>query len=200
MITKVNFGKRISDLRIGRGQNSAREMSLALGQNPSYINRIENGKALPSMQGFFSICEYLQITPGDFFNEDTEAPREVRELLEKIEDYIQRKQYKELRALLLCLNPVSPHVTEEMWEICGFGEPIYTQSWPTYDENKLVADEVEIAVQIKGKVRGRIMVPASLGKDDGEKLLENETVKKLVGDAQVKKIIFVPGRLLNIVC
>ena len=83
---------------------------------------------------------------------------------------------------------------------CGFGEPIYTQSWPTYDENKLVADEVEIAVQIKGKVRGRIMVPASLGKDDGEKLLENETVKKLVGDAQVKKIIFVPGRLLNIVC
>ena len=103
-------------------------------------------------------------------------------------------------ALLLCLNPVSPHMTEEMWEICGFGEPIYTQSWPTYDENKLVADEVEIAVQIKGKVRGRIMVPASLGKDDGEKLLENETVKKLVGDAQVKKIIFVPGRLLNIVC
>ena len=106
----------------------------------------------------------------------------------------------ELRALLLCLNPVSPHMTEEMWESCGFGEPIYTQSWPTYDENKLVADEVEIAVQIKGKVRGRIMVPASLGKDDGEKLLENETVKKLVGDAQVKKIIFVPGRLLNIVC
>ena len=106
----------------------------------------------------------------------------------------------ELRALLLCLNPVSPHMTEEMWEICGFGEPIYTQSWPTYDENKLIADEVEIAVQIKGKVRGRIMVPASLGKDDGEKLLENETVRKLVGDAQVKKIIFVPGRLLNIVC
>ena len=98
MITKVNFGKRISDLRIGGGgktqlvkftnrggQNSAREMSLALGQNPSYINRIENGKALPSMQGFFSICEYLQITPGDFFNEDSEAPREVRELMEKIE-------------------------------------------------------------------------------------------------------------------
>ena len=73
MITKVNFGKRISDLRIGGGQNSAREMSLALGQNPSYINRIENGKALPSMQGFFSICEYLQITPGDFFNEDSEV-------------------------------------------------------------------------------------------------------------------------------
>ena len=106
----------------------------------------------------------------------------------------------ELRALLLCLNPVAPHITEEMWESCGFGEPIYRQSWPTWDESKLVADEVEIAVQIKGKVRARIMVPATLTKEDGEKLLENETVKKLVGDAQVKKLIFVPGRLLNIVC
>ena len=106
----------------------------------------------------------------------------------------------ELKALCLCLNPVAPHITEEMWEACGFGAPIYTQSWPTYDETKLVADEVEIAVQIKGKVRARIMVPATLGKDDGEKLLENETVKKLVGDAQIKKLIFVPGRLLNIVC
>ena len=59
MITKVNFGKRISDLRIGGGKTQLVEMSLALGQNPSYINRIENGKALPSMQGFsvsVSIC------------------------------------------------------------------------------------------------------------------------------------------------
>ena len=106
----------------------------------------------------------------------------------------------ELKALCLCLNPVAPHITEEMWEAYGFGTPIYTQSWPTYDENKLVADEVEIAVQIKGKVRARIMVPAGLTQADGEKLLENETVKKLVGDAPVRKLIFVPGRLLNIVC
>ena len=85
MITKETFGARLSELRIGGGQNSAREMSLALGQNPSYINRIENGKALPSMQGFFSICEYLQITPGEFFNEETGSPREIRELTEKME-------------------------------------------------------------------------------------------------------------------
>ena len=106
----------------------------------------------------------------------------------------------ELRMLLLCLNPVSPHITEEMWEMCGFGEPIYRQKWPVWDENKLVADEVEIAVQIRGKVRGRIMVPNGLTREDGEKLLQNEKVKALVGGAEVKKIIFVPGRLLNIVC
>ena len=106
----------------------------------------------------------------------------------------------ELKALMLCLNPVAPHITEEMWEVCGFGEPIYAQPWPKYDESKLVADEVEIAVQIKGKVRARIMVPASLTQADAEKLLENPTVRNLVGGAQVRKLIFVPGRLLNIVC
>ena len=67
------------------GQNSAREMSLALGQNPSYINRIENGKALPSMQGFFSICEYLKITPAEFFNDEVEQPGEIRALVEKLQ-------------------------------------------------------------------------------------------------------------------
>ena len=106
----------------------------------------------------------------------------------------------ELKALMLCLNPVAPHITEEMWEECSFGAPIYTQTWPTWDENKLVADEIEIAVQIKGKVRARIMVPANLTQADGEKLLENETVKNLVNGATVRKLIFVPGRLLNIVC
>ena len=69
----------------GGGQNSAREMSLALGQNPSYINRIENGKALPSMQGFFSICEYLKITPAEFFNDEVEQPGEIRALVEKLQ-------------------------------------------------------------------------------------------------------------------
>ena len=69
----------------GGGQNSAREMSLALGQNPSYINRIENGKALPSMQGFFSICDYLKITPAEFFNDEVEQPGEIRALVKKLQ-------------------------------------------------------------------------------------------------------------------
>lgn len=85
MTTKENFGSRLSELRVGGGQNSAREMSLALGQNPSYINRIENGKALPSMQGFFSICDYLKITPAEFFNDEVEQPGEIRALVEKLQ-------------------------------------------------------------------------------------------------------------------
>ena len=59
---------------------SAREMSLAIGQNPSYINRIENGKAYPSMQVFFYICEYLGITPQEFWNLDDKCPKKNEEL------------------------------------------------------------------------------------------------------------------------
>ena len=106
----------------------------------------------------------------------------------------------EMKGLLLCLNPVAPHITEEMWEANNFGAPIYTQKWPSWDESKLVLDEVEIAVQIRGKVRGKIMVSTSLTKDDADKVLENPKVKELVGNAQIKKVIFIPGRLINIVC
>ena len=106
----------------------------------------------------------------------------------------------ELKALLLCLSPVAPHIAEEIWEACGFGKPVYAQKWPAYDPEKLVAKEVEIAVQIKGKLRARILVPADLTQADGEKLLQNETVKALIEGKEVRKVIFVPGRLLNIVC
>ena len=70
------FSNRISQLRIKKGV-SAREMSLSLGQNSGYIHNIESGKALPSMTSFFYICEYFDITPCEFFNFDSENPKEV---------------------------------------------------------------------------------------------------------------------------
>ena len=104
----------------------------------------------------------------------------------------------ELRALLLCLNPVSPHMTEEMWEICGFGEPIYTQSWPTYDENKLVADEVEIAVQIKGKVRGKLEVSPDIDPKELEKMAL-EAVADRLGGKEPRKVIVKAPKIVSIV-
>lgn len=65
-MTEKEFSLRLAQLRSEKGV-SARDMSLSIGQNASYINNIENGKALPSMTGFFYICEYLNITPGEFF-------------------------------------------------------------------------------------------------------------------------------------
>ena len=72
-IYEQNFSKRLAQLRMNKGV-SARDMSLSIGQNAGYINKIENGKALPSMANFFYICEYLEIAPMDFFNFDSSHP------------------------------------------------------------------------------------------------------------------------------
>ena len=106
----------------------------------------------------------------------------------------------ELKALLLVLSPVAPHISEEIWQLQGFGEPIYKQEWPSYDEKYLVLPEVEIALQINGKLRSRLMVPSDLSRDDADKLVaENETVQGLLEGKKLVKTIFVPGRLLNLV-
>ena len=75
--------KRLAQLRVQKGV-SAREMSLALGQNTGYISNIESGKTLPSMTGFFYICEYLDISPCDFFDFDTQAPKEASEMMSRL--------------------------------------------------------------------------------------------------------------------
>ncbi|MCL1796127.1 MAG: class I tRNA ligase family protein, partial [Clostridia bacterium] len=105
----------------------------------------------------------------------------------------------EFRVLIELLHPVAPHIAEELWQRLGCEQPLTRQPWPVWDEKALQKDEVEIAVQIAGKIRGKVMVPTSLTKDDGEKLLEMEEVRMLIGGKEVKKVIFVPGRLLNIV-
>lgn len=74
------FQARLTALRLNHGV-SARDMSLSIGQNPGYINNIETGKALPSMSSFFYICEYLDITPSEFFNTDFEYPNELKTLM-----------------------------------------------------------------------------------------------------------------------
>ena len=106
----------------------------------------------------------------------------------------------EYKTLLLLLDPVAPHICEEIWERQGFGAPVYTQKWPAYDEKYLVRDEVEIAVQLNGKVKGKLMVPVTLTREAAqEELPRLEAVKALVGDKQIVKCIYVPGRLLNLV-
>ena len=82
------FQTRLAQLR-GKKGVSARDMSLSIGQNPGYINNIETGKALPSMSGFFYICEYLQLSPKDFFDIDAKNPEKLNELikdLKKLDD------------------------------------------------------------------------------------------------------------------
>ena len=126
----------------------------------------------------------------------------IAQMMTLVNGFFQKGQITsaELKLLLKLLNPVAPHITEEMWENCGFGAPLHHQSWPTYDPDALVADEVEIAVQIKGKVRGRMMVPAGLTKDGAEDYFKaSAAFRAIVGDGDIKKLIFVPGRLVNVI-
>lgn len=77
------FSRRLAQLRIKSGM-SARDMSLSLGQNPGYINTIENGKAFPTMTNFFYICDFLHISPKEFFDTDSENPKKIQELTEQL--------------------------------------------------------------------------------------------------------------------
>ena len=77
------FSQRLAQLRLQKGI-SARDMSLSIGQNPGYINTIENGKSFPTMTNFFYICEYLNITPEEFFDMSSDNPETLKELIENI--------------------------------------------------------------------------------------------------------------------
>ncbi|MCA0984465.1 leucine--tRNA ligase [Halobacillus yeomjeoni] len=98
------------------------------------------------------------------------------------------------------LSPVAPHLAEELWQLLGHSETISYQQWPSYDESKLVEDEVEIVVQVMGKVRAKMMVNKDASKEDLEKqALENENVQPWLEGKTVRKVIAVPGKLVNIV-
>ena len=83
MMYEEDFSARLAKLRIKKGV-SARDMSLSIGQNAGYINNIENGKALPSMSSFFFICEYLNISPQEFFDTASQQPEELRILINNL--------------------------------------------------------------------------------------------------------------------
>ncbi|WP_172371042.1 leucine--tRNA ligase [Sporosarcina jiandibaonis] len=98
------------------------------------------------------------------------------------------------------ISPIVPHLAEELWEKLGHNDTITYEPWPTYDESKLVDDTVEIAVQINGKVRARIVVAKDSTKEELEEMaLQDEKVQEFLDGKEIKKIIGIPGRLVNIV-
>lgn len=103
----------------------------------------------------------------------------------------------EFKTLITLLNPVAPHITEELWEIMDFGGRLYQTSWPEYDEAKTVESTVEIAVQINGKTKATISINKDDSKDVVIPLAKEAIADKLTGN--VIKEIYVPGRIVNIV-
>ncbi|MFA5341831.1 MAG: leucine--tRNA ligase [Clostridia bacterium] len=107
---------------------------------------------------------------------------------------------KEMRDFLILLNPVSPHVTEEMWQMCGFNGYLHNHSWPEYDDAKTIEEEVEIVIQVNGKIKAKITIASDMSKEDMEALVyTEETIKQALDCKQPKKVVAVPKRLINIV-
>ena len=93
-----DFIPRLTQLRLEK-QVSARDMSLSIGQSPSYINNIENGRALPSIPMFLNICDYLGITPSEFFNTSVAKPERMRKLISQLEK-LDSKKFDDVAAIV----------------------------------------------------------------------------------------------------
>ncbi|SFD59543.1 leucyl-tRNA synthetase [Bacillus sp. 491mf] len=106
------------------------------------------------------------------------------------------KEYVE--GFVKMLAPVAPHVAEELWSKLGYNETVSYVSWPTFDESKLVEDEVEIVVQVMGKVRAKLTMKKDASKEEMEQLAV-EAIKEQIEGKTVRKVIVVPGKLVNIV-
>ena len=103
----------------------------------------------------------------------------------------------ELRTFLLLLNPVAPHITEELYQAAGFTGRVYAQKWPEYDEAKTVEQTIEVAVQVNGKLRATVMLPKDCGSEEAVAAGKEAVAGKLNGT--VVKEIYVPGRIINLV-
>ena len=116
--------------------------------------------------------------------------------MEKVE-FIDKDDFKKF---LKILAPFAPHITEEIWQKLGEKKTINLSAWPKYDEKEIIDNELKIVIQVNGKVRAEIFILAS---EDEEKIKEqaqnNPVVKKFTEGVKIKKIIYVKGRLVNIV-
>ena len=104
------------------------------------------------------------------------------------------------KGFIIMLSPVTPHLAEEIWQALGHDESLAYEPWPTYEESKLVDETVEIVVQLNGKVRAKMDVANDITKEELEKVaLENDRIQEMLEGKTIRKVIAVPGRLVNIV-
>ena len=157
------------------------------------------------------------LTEGDGFSSDMEI--KMHQTIKKVSNDFENLKYNtaiaalmtllndfakkgsitkgEYRTFLLLLNPVAPHITEEIWNICGYEGYVYQQPWPEYDEAKTVENTIEIAVQINGKTRGVVALPVDADKETALAKAKEVVADKLTGT--IIKEIYVPKKIINIV-
>jgi leucyl-tRNA synthetase len=104
------------------------------------------------------------------------------------------------KVLLTLLAPVTPHIAQTLWRELGYGESVLDVSWPEPDPQALASETAELVVQVNGKLRGRITVPVNAGQQAIEAAaLSEPNVQRFIGSAEVRRVIVVPGKLVNVV-
>ena len=179
--------ERVSELR---GQKSRNEVT----ENEKELNYVRH----MAIKGVTKDSEIFQ------FNTSI---AKIMELLNALYKYDQEVEYKNIpyledvmADLLKLLAPFAPHFTEEMWEKLGYEYSVFNQKWPVWDESALVRDSIELAIQVNGKVKGRIEVPSAASEKEIEDMvMANPETKGLIAGKQVVRVIVVKGRLVNIV-
>jgi leucyl-tRNA synthetase len=105
-----------------------------------------------------------------------------------------------MQAVILLLAPMVPHLAEELWELLGNRESIFKATWPAYDPAAITEEEITIVVQVNGKLRSNVVMPAGSSEEEIQaRVLADDTLKKWIAGAEIKKVIVVPGKLVNIV-
>jgi leucyl-tRNA synthetase len=125
----------------------------------------------------------------------------VSEMKDPSDEVSKRVMREALETVVVLLSPFVPHFAEELWEALGQGESVMRTSWPDYDREAIQEDEILIVIQVNGKVRDRMTIPASYGEEEVKGwALRSEKIQKLIGGKEIKRVILVPRKLVNIVC
>ncbi|HHW95240.1 MAG TPA: leucine--tRNA ligase [Mogibacterium sp.] len=142
---------------------------------------------------------------GGRFNFNT-AVASIMELVNEMYRYMQNEEIntplfnKAIEILLTVLNPFTPHITEELWQMLGHKDRLYASKWPEYDTKALIKDEVEVIIQINGKLKDKITLPNNTEKEVAEKAAkELKKIQAALSDKEIIKTIFVPNRIINFV-
>ncbi|MEN8168783.1 MAG: leucine--tRNA ligase [Pseudomonadota bacterium] len=134
------------------------------------------------------------------FNTVVAACMKMMNTLGKLEAGAHALRNESISILLRLLSPIAPHISQKLWQELEFGDDILTAPWPEVDEAALVKDSIELVVQVNGKVRGKVSVPASADNAAIEEAaLADEKVQSFIDGKTIRKIIVVPGRLVNVV-
>jgi leucyl-tRNA synthetase len=161
-------------------------------------------KGTPSKGARFEIHSVLKQANYDLqklqFNTVASACMKILNALERLPEEDAAADEEGMSILLRLLSPITPHLCHHLWRELGFGEDVMHAPWPEPDPAALEQDEVELVVQVNGKLRGSIRVPKQADKSTIESLaMANSNVQKFVAGQNVKKVVVVPGRLVNLV-